>query len=168
MILPIQANELYFAKTKPSAIIPSKNKEDMGYDFYPCFEENLFVILKGNTVLIPTGIACALHTSKGLIVKERSSIGSLGLTVHAGIVDSGYRGEIFIAMQNNTGKTVVIDKSATEKYANETEIHIPYSKAIAQGIIVNVPVMQVKEVTFEELKTIPSKRGEGALGSSGK
>ena len=44
----------------------------------------------------------------------------------------------------------------------------PYSKAIAQLIVHEVPVMNQYEITYEELKSIPSKRGTGALGSSGK
>ena len=44
----------------------------------------------------------------------------------------------------------------------------PYSKAIAQLIVHEVPKMNVKEISYEELKAIPSKRGTGALGSSGK
>jgi hypothetical protein len=31
-----------------------------------------------------------------------------------------------------------------------------------------VPKMDVKEISAEELQNIPSKRGKGALGSSGK
>lgn len=44
----------------------------------------------------------------------------------------------------------------------------PYSKAIAQAEVCEVPKMNVQEITYEELKAIPSKRGTGSLGSSGK
>lgn len=44
----------------------------------------------------------------------------------------------------------------------------PYSKAIAQAEVCEVPVMNQYEITYEELKSIPSERGIGALGSSGK
>ena len=32
--------KIYFAKTKLDAIVPSKRKEDAGYDFYACFEDD--------------------------------------------------------------------------------------------------------------------------------
>lgn len=47
-------------------------------------------------------------------------------------------------------------------------IYYPYTKAITSGAIVEVPQMESKEISIEELKAIPSARGEGSLGSSGK
>jgi dUTP pyrophosphatase len=44
----------------------------------------------------------------------------------------------------------------------------PYSKAIAQALVVPVPKTKVEEVSYEELQNIKSERGLGALGSSGK
>ena len=44
----------------------------------------------------------------------------------------------------------------------------PYEKAICQALVVPVPTVEVEEYTYEELKAIPSQRGNGALGSSGK
>jgi len=44
----------------------------------------------------------------------------------------------------------------------------PYEKAIAQAVVLPVPKMNVQEIPLEVLKSIPSKRGEGCLGSSGK
>lgn len=44
----------------------------------------------------------------------------------------------------------------------------PYSKAIAQALVVPVPKVVVDEISYEELKAIESERGMGALGSSNK
>ena len=44
----------------------------------------------------------------------------------------------------------------------------PDTKAIAQLVLHEVPVVEVEEISYEELKAIPSERGDGALGSSGK
>ena len=44
----------------------------------------------------------------------------------------------------------------------------PYNKAIAQLVVHEVPIMNINEITYEELKTIPSNRGTGKLGSSNK
>ena len=47
-------------------------------------------------------------------------------------------------------------------------VFYPYEKAIAQALVIPVPVVDVEEYTYEELKATPSSRGLGALGSSGK
>lgn len=44
----------------------------------------------------------------------------------------------------------------------------PYSKAIAQGVVHKVHEMEENEISYEELKTIPSSRGNSGWGSSGK
>jgi len=44
----------------------------------------------------------------------------------------------------------------------------PLNKAITQFVMLPVPKMNVKEITYEELKNIKSERGLGKLGSSGK
>ena len=50
----------------------------------------------------------------------------------------------------------------------DSVIIYPYTKAIAQAEVCEVPKMNQYEITYEELKAIPSKRGCGDLGSSGK
>ena len=50
----------------------------------------------------------------------------------------------------------------------DSVIIYPYTKAIAQAEVCEVPVMNQYEITYEELLQIPSKRRTGALGSSGK
>ena len=47
-------------------------------------------------------------------------------------------------------------------------IYYPYTKGICQAIMVEVPKMAIKEISYEDLLKIESKRGTGALGSSGK
>ena len=51
---------------------------------------------------------------------------------------------------------------------DEMMILYPYSKAIAQALIIPVPKAEIKEISYDELKTIKSERGMGALGSSNK
>jgi dUTP pyrophosphatase len=59
------------------------------------------------------------------------------------------------------------DMNKVESVINDSIIY-PYEKALCQAIVLPVPKMNVKEISAEELKAIPSKRGEGMLGSSGK
>ncbi len=44
----------------------------------------------------------------------------------------------------------------------------PYEKAIAQGILLEIPKVEKEEIPYEQLKQIASLRQEGRLGSSGK
>lgn len=229
--------EIIFAKVKSSAIIPSKKIEDAGYDIYACWEglsKSDKIIRPHQTKLIPTGIACALPMNYYFQVEERGSTGSKGIKKSAGVVDSGYRGEIFIAISNVNDKYLIFgDKenyledaleelkkwksvdvdnltdqdikdmdeylqknydgyeNLNEKqkiglirntfldiieYMTESDlttkingaIFYPETKAIAQLILHKVDNLPVKEISYDELKEIPSQRGNGALGSSGK
>ena len=51
----IKNNELYFAKVKEEATIPTRNFPSAGYDVYACFSEDYLVINPHETKLIPTG-----------------------------------------------------------------------------------------------------------------
>ena len=193
----INDNDLMFAKVHPGAIIPTKDDENAGYDIYACFDEDYMIIPAHTTKLIPTGIASALSEKYYLQVHERGSTGSKGMKYSAGVVDSSYRGEIFVAISNVNSKDIIIskldkkelfDKHSTNQFEERVikygdgefdfvyedddpvyaAIIYPYTKAIAQLVVHKVPKMNVQEISYEELKAIPSKRGDGALGSSGK
>ena len=157
-----------FAKVKPDAIIPSKRDEDMGFDIYACFDEEFMAIYPHETKMIPTGIASACDTGYGFLLRERGSTGSEGIALRCGVIDSGYRNEWFIALTNTTNKILYISRSHKEKVVCDEYFVYPYSKAIAQALVVEVPSVNVEEVTYEELKEIKSERGMGALGSSKK
>lgn len=187
--------DIKFAKVHPNAIIPSKRDEDMGFDIYACFDEDYMVINPHETKLIPTGIASACGSDYGFLVFERGSTGSKGIARRCGVIDSGYRNEWFIGLTNTTNKTLYISKISKEEIIDriynaddmskkwdgifgsvvsikdnlEDNIFVyPYSKAIAQALIIPVPKTKVEEISYEELKAIKSERGMGALGSSNK
>lgn len=228
-----------FAKVRENAIIPSKDVENAGYDIYGIFEGNNDenrIVKPHTTKLIPTGIACALPSKYYFQVEERGSTGSKGIKKSAGVIDSGYRGEIFIAITNSTNNYLVfgdkdsyiaeakaelqkwqnIDENnmtdedkisleealvksfgeesynnlednvkedclkelvklikhpaSTEEFENnlQTAIFYPDTKAIAQLVLHEVPVVNIEEISYEDLKKIPSERMDGKLGSSGK
>lgn len=163
----VNVNKILFAKVKDGGIIPSKREEDGAFDIYACFDEDYMFIKPHETVMIPTGIASAFSSDYVAIVKERGSTGSNGIGHRCGVLDSGYRGEWFIAITNhNTQPLVIIKESANITFENT--IIYPYEKAIAQCIMVEVPKLQIKEITHDELLTYTSERGTGALGSSNK
>ena len=182
-----------FAKVRPDAKIPSKRVEDMGFDIYACFDEDYIKLTWNETKLIPTGIASSCDPGYGFILKERGSTGSKGIALRCGVIDSGYRNEWFVGLTNTTDKEIFISKlDAKELYAqvypegwimydgdniaheipveeyDKFALIYPYSKAIAQALVLPVPEVEVEELTYEELQAIPSERGLGALGSSGK
>lgn len=170
--------DIKFAKIHPNAIIPSKRDEDMGFDIYACFDEDYIVIPPHKTNLIPTGIASTCDSNYGFLIFERGSTGSKGIARRCGVIDSGYRNEWFIGLTNTTDKVLFISKLPEKEtyidyYGNEMDEMIesfvyPYSKAIAQALVVPVPKTNVEEISYEELKAIKSERGMGALGSSNK
>ena len=167
----IYDDELYFAKVKPNAIIPSKREEDAAYDIYACFDDDYLVIPPHQTILIPTGIATVFSSKWVALLRERGSNGSKGLAQRAGVIDSGYRGEWFVPLTNTNRVPVVIVKKGVELpliYENSHAILYPYEKGIAQLLMVEVPKLRTKEITYEELLQFNSERGTGALGSSGK
>ena len=160
-----------FAKVRPTAIIPTKREEDAGFDIYANFEDDFIIINPHTTVMIPTGIASACDTDYCFILKERGSTGTKGIAQRCGVIDSGYRNEWFIPITNTTDKKIVIAKNNTNDIfmRNTSEYTIyPYEKAIAQALIIPVPKVNIEELTYNNLKTISSNRGIGALGSSGK
>ena len=176
-----------FAKVKPNATIPSKRDEDMGFDIYACFDKDYILINPHETKFIPTGLASACDPGYGFLVFERGSTGSKGIARRCGVIDSGYRDEWFICLTNTTNNKLFISKLNSKelvealcidhenlidwKLAEDEVLNAivyPYSKAIAQALVVPVPKTKVEELSYEDLKTIPSERGLGALGSSGK
>jgi dUTP pyrophosphatase len=120
------------------------------------------------------------------MLKERGSTGTKGLAQRCGIVDSGYRGEWFCPINNTSNKTIIITKDIEKTkqtiFAKEYSYAVvdsieeldklytfyPYSKAITQALLLPVPKVEIKEISAEDLKSIPSLRGETCLGGSGK
>lgn len=163
-------NQVCFSKISPVAIIPSKLKEDAGYDIYACFEADHIIIPAHQTVLIPTGIASACNEKYCFLLRERGSTGSKGLGLRCGVIDSGYRGEWFVCITNHNDVDYAIAKkdSPLWKEAKDSLLLYPYEKAIAQALVVEVPSVVAKEIEYTNLLKMQSKRGVGKIGSSGK
>ena len=179
MIEKIEGNEIYFAKIRPTAIIPTKKDEDAGYDMYANFEEDYFVIEPFQTKAVPTGIAMAFSPKYYAQVEERSSTGKIGMKKSAGVMDSGYRGEYLIMIYNANTKPLVLSKVSLDEmpeefvvnekaYQKAEIVYYPYTKAICQLVLHEVPVFESKEISYEELCGIKSERGKGGFGSSNK
>ena len=160
---------IYFAKLREDAIIPTKRDEDVAFDIYPCFDEEFIVIRPHETVKIPTGIASVCDKSYGFELAERSSVGSIGIALRCGIIDSGYRGEWNIVLTNTTDKDFYIAKNMNlGSSLVHPSILYPYEKAIAQAKVIQVPQVEVMEITKEQLNMFASERGDNGFGSTGK
>lgn len=204
---------ILIAKLHEDAKIPTKRDEDLGYDLYPAFDEDLLIIPPLSTKVIPTGLCSAFDPKYGVILKERSKLATLNIGLGAGVIDSGYRGEWGVVLRNyNIHKAFVIrkgieqlsevnndhllDNEVSLKSYNfslispaklssnpsvtaihdyqikqvrpSTYIEYPYTRAIAQFIIVPNILSCCVDVTSEEIESIPSERGTGGYGSSGK
>ena len=159
-----------FAKVRPDAKIPSKRVEDAAFDLYACFEEDWIRIEPHTNKLIPTGIASAFDPEWAIVFRERGSTGVKNMKVNAGVIDSGYRGEYFVSIYNGNDVPLYIAKYMDGEQSPEDKnaIVYPYSKAIAQALVIPVPEVCVEEINYDELKAIASERGMGALGSSNK
>ena len=162
-------NTIYFAKTKPNAIIPSKRAEDGAFDIYACFDEDHMVIKPHETKLIPTGIASSFTQDYVAILKERGSTGSKGIGQRCGVIDSGFRGQWFCPLTNHNNVPLIITKNEQLlDVVSNVAIIYPYTKAIAQCMMVEVPKLTIEEINYEDLLKFESERGTGSLGSSGK
>jgi dUTP pyrophosphatase len=124
--------------------------EDLGYDLFAL--EGVSLSPRA-TMKVRTGIAVeARHPQTGaplgLLVRDRSSMAARGVATTAGVIDSGYRGEILVLMTN----------------LGETAVELKAGEKIAQMIPVPVLTSQVQEVETLEV----SARAEKGFGSSGR
>jgi dUTP pyrophosphatase len=124
--------------------------EDLGYDLFALEAAEL---PPRSQAKVRTGIAVeARHPITGeplgLLVRDRSSMAARGVATIAGVIDSGYRGEILILMAN----------------LGDAPILLQAGEKIAQMIPIPVLTGAVQTVTNLE----DSARADKGFGSSGK
>lgn len=129
------------------AKVPTKgSNEAAGWDLYAIDEQ---IILPLSRCVVPTGISIALpQNTVGLIWPRSGLAHKHGIDVLAGVIDSDYRGEISVILQNHSGVPVII-KSGDR---------------IAQILI--QPIVPVNLMLVSDLDD--TTRGTGAFGSTGK
>ena len=165
------SNIVKFAKDFPNVRIPSKRKEDAGYDVYAYFDEKYLVIQPHQTVMISTGLRSSFSSNYVAILKERGSTGTKGIGQRCGVIDSGFRNSWMIPITNHNDKPLLICKDMTDgekESLKEDYILYPYEKAICQVIFLPVPDLEIREVSIEDILNDKSERGDGKIGSSGK
>ena len=144
-------------KVDDEAVMPSKTRySDAGYDLTIIRE---YKVLTSNTTLYDTGIQLEIPNGYYVEIVPRSSISRSGyiLANSVGIIDQGYRGNLYIALTKING----------DADADAPELTLPWKCC----------QMIVKKQTYSRLVTLvsgnagkeieASSRGTGAFGSTG-
>lgn len=118
---------------------------DSGYDLKTKYA---FKLLPNETKLIPTSLYLELDKHIEAQVRPKSSISAKGILVHFGTVDSDYRGEAQVVIQN----------------LNDYGFEFEAGQKIAQIVF-----SEKTEVFLERTEDISNdtKRGAGGFGSTG-
>lgn len=118
---------------------------DAGFDLRASDE---LKIPAGGRVMAPTGLRLAIPAGHVGLVWDRSGLAAKhGIHCLAGVIDSGYRGEVKVVLQNLGGEDFVVERGMR----------------IAQMLI--QPVVSAELARVENLED--SARGEGGFGSTG-
>ena len=138
--------EIKVKKISTSAITPTKaNEFDAGWDLYASEDA---IIDPSKAELISTDISFAIPDGYVGLIWDRSGMAAKrGLHRFAGVIDSGYRGEIKVCLWNSSDKYCVINAG----------------ERIAQILFQEVPSFTMVEVNSLE----DTDRGTGGFGSSG-
>lgn len=138
-------------KINADSIVPTKGSDDAaGLDLYAYIPRGAIDIPAGATVKIGTGIATEIPTGCFGAVFARSGLATkrgLRPSNCVGVVDSDYRGEVIVALHNDS------DKCET----------VHHGDRIAQLVI--MPYISVRLCEVNELSD--TERGSGGFGSTG-
>lgn len=137
-------------KLKDNAVVPTRgSKYAAGADLYSA--ENDLYIEDRHTVIIGTGIAMEIPEGYVGLVYARSGLAckeGLAPANKVGVIDSDYRGEIKVALYNQSGQKKLVKNG----------------ERIAQIVI--APFLAPEFTEVSELDG--TDRGEGGFGSTGK
>ena len=100
-------HKVLIKKLHPRAAIPTKGTEgSIGLDVSAT---TTTTILPGSLSTISTGLATAFPSDVYLCIAPRSSISKQQISVEAGVIDSDYRGEIKVLLQNNSNHPFIVN-----------------------------------------------------------
>ena len=141
--------DLPFTRVRPEGQLPqAQHPGDAGLDLRAA--EGV-TVKPGERAMVPTGVAVAIPDGHAGLVLPRSGLASKkGLTLAnaPGLIDPGYRGEVFCAVVN-------LDQHEA--------VEIAVGDRIAQLLLIALP--DPSPVFVEELPA--SSRGAGGFGSTG-
>jgi dUTP pyrophosphatase len=139
--------QIYIKKLRDGIKLPTyANPGDAGMDIYT---PEAFSLEPGERKFVPVGFAVQIPDSYVLLAWGKSSLAAkAGIDTMGGVIDSGYRGEIFIGLVN----------------VSNTQYHFEAGDKIAQLLLQQVSRPEIFEV--QDLEN--SDRGEDGFGSTGK
>lgn len=131
----------------PTAKMPTKGtKGAAGYDLYSTQE---IILRRGIPTMVPTGLAFEVPEGYCMVVYSRSSSAKKGIVITPLIVDSDYRGEVFV-LANYLG--------------NDDEYRIHAGDRIAQ-----IKLEKLTPIEFEWATELSkTERGASGYGSTGR
>ncbi len=147
MALADEEGSLQVKLLSDKATLPSKaNRFDAGFDLYASESVSIY---SNSRKLVSTDIAIAIPNGHVGLIWPRSGLAvKQGVDVFAGMIDSGYRGEVKVCLYNSDGLTTEIKEG----------------DRIAQLLIQKVSNFFIRKV--KELDD--TDRGSGGFGSSGR
>ncbi len=138
--------ELKVKRIHKDAKLPAYgHRGDAGLDLFSAKE---LVLKAGEIKPVPTGIQMSVPEGYVGLIWDKSGLSLQRVHRLAGVIDSGYRGEVKVVMANLGSRPFVIEKGMK----------------IAQLLI--QPVLAVKVVESDELDN--TVRGENGFGSTGR
>lgn len=138
--------EIKIKLLSPTATLPTyAHDTDAGMDISA---DEIRTIEPRNRALIKTGISVAIPEGYVGLVWDKSGIATkAGVTTLAGVIDSGYRGEVQIALLNTADQ--------------------PYTITAGQKIA-QLLIQPIDHATIVETETLPeADRGANGFGSTG-
>lgn len=129
------------------------NKLGLAFIDFDTDRKEYIKIPSHSRVVVPTGLRFNINHGEYLEVANRGSMAAKdGLIFGAHIIDSDYQGEVFINLINTTDAPARLD----------------FGQKIAQILHKEVLMSELEESDNDKLYPEASKRGAGALGSTGK
>lgn len=140
--------QLAVKRLHPDAVVPryahGGSFGDLAADLYSVADAEL---APGASTLVATGLAIGFPEGYGALVEDRSGLAVRGITTLAGVIDTGYRGELKVVLLNTTMEPV----------------SLPSGSRVAQ-----LRVVQRLEATFVETDDLDATvRSAGGFGSTG-
>lgn len=108
-------------------------------------------LIDGDTILFKTGLCFAVARPLALLVLPRSGIAlrsGLTLVNDVGLIDPDFRGEVMVALRNDSRRAQTVE----------------WGERIAQAMVTHAPQAQLEVV--DQLDT--TERGDGGFGSTGR
>lgn len=140
---------LKVVRLRPGARLPQRATPGAaGLDLFACLEEPGYLVVGGDPLRVPTGIAIELPPGYEAQVRPRSGLALRGVGVVFGTIDSDYRGEVLVTMY-----LLAPIGSHTVRHGDR----------IAQLVLARLADLPPQEA--EELS--PSQRGTAGHGSTG-